>query len=191
MKIKRNGLLCVVAMFAMLFVAVLLIVNTHMPKIDTVNINDFAKTIQEGASDDVIESMKKEYNLDYYYVDDELVIYNNAQSAFSSAQIYALTIIIFTIIVAIAFLLFYIFYVNTYVIRPFNKLREFAGSVARGNLDAPLLMDKQNVFGAFTESFDIMREELAKAKENERIANESKKELVLSLIHIYEPTRPY
>ena len=44
-------------------------------------------------------------------------------------------------------------------------------------------MDKSNLFGAFTESFDIMREKLKIARENERQANESKKELVASLSH--------
>jgi signal transduction histidine kinase len=55
--------------------------------------------------------------------------------------------------------------------------------VAEGKLDIPLEMDKGNIFGAFTESFDLMRDELAKARENERIANQSKKELVASLSH--------
>jgi signal transduction histidine kinase len=55
--------------------------------------------------------------------------------------------------------------------------------VAAGELDFPLEMDKGNQFGAFTESFDLMRDELAKARENERLANESKKELVASLSH--------
>ena len=56
-------------------------------------------------------------------------------------------------------------------------------SIALGNLDMELEMDKHNIFGAFTESFDIMREELKKARENERKAAESKKQLVASLSH--------
>ncbi|CAK4840667.1 unnamed protein product [Aphanomyces euteiches] len=44
-------------------------------------------------------------------------------------------------------------------------------------------MDKNNPFGAFTESFDIMREELAAARQSEYEANRSKKELVASLSH--------
>ena len=44
-------------------------------------------------------------------------------------------------------------------------------------------MDKENAFGAFTESFDLMRTELITAKENEYKANTSKKELVVSLSH--------
>jgi len=62
-------------------------------------------------------------------------------------------------------------------------LERFAAKVAVGDLDAPLEMDRENRFGAFTESFDIMREELAQARENERLANISKKELVASLSH--------
>jgi signal transduction histidine kinase len=44
-------------------------------------------------------------------------------------------------------------------------------------------MDRHGRFGAFTESFDLMREELKKARENERNADRSKKELVASLSH--------
>jgi signal transduction histidine kinase len=44
-------------------------------------------------------------------------------------------------------------------------------------------MQKDNYFGAFTESFDILREELKKARESEYQANRSKKELVASLSH--------
>lgn len=66
---------------------------------------------------------------------------------------------------------------------PFKKMQLFAANVAKGNLDAPLYMTKGNYFGAFTESFDIMREELKRAKENEYKANVSKKELVAELSH--------
>ena len=68
-------------------------------------------------------------------------------------------------------------------IKPFSELRQFAGEVARGNLDMSLSMTKENYFGAFTESFDIMREELKRAKEKAYQANISKKELVAELSH--------
>ena len=74
-------------------------------------------------------------------------------------------------------------YLNKRIILPFEKLKKFAMSIALGNLDMELEMDKHNIFGAFTESFDIMREELKKARENERKAAESKKQLVASLSH--------
>ena len=69
------------------------------------------------------------------------------------------------------------------ILRPFRKLERFASRVAAGDLEAPLEMDRQNRFGAFSESFDLMREQLARARENERLANVRKKELVASLSH--------
>ena len=78
--------------------------------------------------------------------------------------------------------LFVIYWYKT-MIRPFRKLEKFAAHVAAGDLDTSLAMDRQNRFGAFSESFDIMREQLAIARENERRANISKKELVASLSH--------
>jgi len=69
------------------------------------------------------------------------------------------------------------------ILLPFKKLEFFATSVASGDLSLPLLMDYKNRFGAFSESFDLMREQLAISRENERQANISKKELVASLSH--------
>lgn len=69
------------------------------------------------------------------------------------------------------------------LVRPFSKLQVFARNIALGQLDSPLQMDRSNWFGAFTESFDIMREELAAAKQSEYEANRSKKELVATLSH--------
>lgn len=74
--------------------------------------------------------------------------------------------------------LIYYFY-----IRPFQKLKHFAENIAKGNLDVPLSINQNNYFGVFTESFDLMREELKTARENEYQANVSKKELVAELSH--------
>lgn len=68
-------------------------------------------------------------------------------------------------------------------IRPFRVLEKFSTEIAKGNLDFKLPMEKRNMFGAFTESFDIMREELKNAREREYQANISKKELVAELSH--------
>lgn len=74
-------------------------------------------------------------------------------------------------------------YLRHKLIWPFRKLDAFARRVASGSLDVPLEMDRQNLFGPFTESFDLMRTELLRAKENEYRADRSKKELVASLSH--------
>ena len=74
-------------------------------------------------------------------------------------------------------------YWNRVLIRPFEKLRAFARRIAAGNLDVPLTMDRQNIFGAFTESFDLMRTELKRAQIAEAEASAGKKELIANLSH--------
>lgn len=74
-------------------------------------------------------------------------------------------------------------YVDMKVIRPFKKLNTFATRVAEGNLDLPLTMDKEHVFGEFTEAFDLMRFELKKARAAEKKASDDKKEVIAKLSH--------
>lgn len=77
---------------------------------------------------------------------------------------------------------------NAYI-RPFHRLEVFSAQIAKGNLDIPLPMQHYNFFGVFTESFDLMREELKKAREKEYQAARSKRELVAELSHdIKTPT---
>ncbi|WP_050741840.1 HAMP domain-containing sensor histidine kinase [Acetobacterium bakii] len=73
--------------------------------------------------------------------------------------------------------------VYVWVLRPFAVMQQFAGKIADGDLEFRLPMDRGNYFGAFTESFDLMREELKKARQGEYLANISKKELVAELSH--------
>lgn len=77
----------------------------------------------------------------------------------------------------------YVLYLNRVMVKPFAKLKSFAIRVASGDFDVPLKMDRKNMFGAFTESFDIMRHELIKSRESEAAANLGKKELVAKLSH--------
>lgn len=74
-------------------------------------------------------------------------------------------------------------YLNRNVITPFRKMHSFAGRVAEGRLDEPLAMDRDNLFGAFSESFDIMREELSASKQRELALQKKERELVASLSH--------
>jgi len=69
------------------------------------------------------------------------------------------------------------------VVDPFRKLKNFAVRVAGGDLETPLEMDRENIFGAFTESFDIMREELKASRKREEAAVKSRKELIAELSH--------
>ena len=74
-------------------------------------------------------------------------------------------------------------YLNRNVITPFKRMQSFAGKVAEGRLDEPLAMDRDNLFGAFSESFDIMREELSASKQRELELQKKERELVASLSH--------
>lgn len=69
------------------------------------------------------------------------------------------------------------------MIRPFERLQRFSLQTAKGNLDFPLPVQKQDFFGVYAESIDLMREELKRARESEDQANRSKKELVAELSH--------
>ena len=92
---------------------------------------------------------------------------------------------IILVISCIQLLSFIIYYILSYVylIKPFKKMKDFATRVSAGNLDIPLDMDRNNNFGAFTESFDIMRHEIKESRKKEKEAIEAKKELVAKLSH--------
>ena len=74
-------------------------------------------------------------------------------------------------------------YLNRNVITPFRRMQALAGRIAEGRLDESLEMDRDNLFGAFTESFDIMREELSASKMRELELQKKERELVASLSH--------
>ena len=79
-------------------------------------------------------------------------------------------------------MIWFIYFRKT-ILKPFKNLNQFAERVAQGNLDLPLPMDKGHVFGAFSESFDLMRSELKKARAAEKKASDDKKEMVAKLSH--------
>ena len=91
-------------------------------------------------------------------------------------------LIVISILQVVLLVLWYIYYRRT-ILRPFKDLNQFAERVAQGNLDLPLPMDKGHVFGAFSESFDLMRAELKKARAAEKKASDDKKEMVAKLSH--------
>lgn len=113
----------------------------------------------------------------------KLIVYNNDGQIFSVEKQTAICAVILVMLLQFGLCAGYFFCIQCKVMKPFHKLKGFAERVAEGNLDIPLEMDRQNLFGAFTESFDIMRSELKRARIAEAMANESKKELVAKLSH--------
>lgn len=74
-------------------------------------------------------------------------------------------------------------FIRIRIIGPFRHMQKFADHIAQGNLDEPLLIEKHNIFGSFTESFDLMREELRAARTREDEIKLREKELTASLSH--------
>ncbi len=88
---------------------------------------------------------------------------------------------LFIVITILGYLV--ILYLNLRVFAPFKELNLYTSEIAKGNFDIPLPIHKGNIFRSYTESFDMMRGELKRARENEYLANMSKKELVAELSH--------
>lgn len=113
----------------------------------------------------------------------KVIIYNDGAQTLQSQKQTAIIVLSVAILISSGICIGYAVYMYVTMIRPFRKLKGFAERIAGGNLDIPLEMDKRNLFGAFTESFDIMRSELKKARIAKAQAQQSKKELVAKLSH--------
>lgn len=113
----------------------------------------------------------------------KIIVHNDDQAIIENSKRRLVVVMMSTFLAMAALCIVYVLFLHHSVWKPFRRLQSFAVQVARGNLNIPLTMDKNNLFGAFTESFDIMREELAAARQSEYEANRSKKELVASLSH--------
>ena len=141
--------------------------------------DDIAKSISSATSDyDVIRNIEVDGKVSGY-----LIVHNPKAELEKQTNmkiaLFVMSLILLTVVVSV---LYYV-YLKRRVLDPFKKLKGFAVRVAGGNLDTPLEMDKGNVFGPFTESFDIMREELKASREREEKAVKSRKELVAQLSH--------
>lgn len=113
----------------------------------------------------------------------KILIENQTNKLLNNTKGYIIIVIV--VISTIQFLIFisYFYHMDKTLVKPFNELSGFATRVAQGNLDIPLSMDRKHVFGSFTESFDLMRSELKKARIAEKKANDDKKEIIAKLSH--------
>lgn len=85
--------------------------------------------------------------------------------------------------VSFVFLIVVSLYIYFTVLRPFDKLKAFADSIAKGNFDVPLKYERTNYFGKFTWAFDSMRNEITKARQCEKEAVENNKTVIATLSH--------
>lgn len=208
MKIKKIFVGILALLLCMYAIAIMLIGRVEDEKLDISQINITSQEINEKYSNGQQIHSTKEYEI--IYCDDELYLSKFVQAMNDNAIIMDLMrgeklkgkiifprsmrtekssqkqlyIILSAVFGGIMLLLVASYcYVYHYILKPFATMKVFARKVASGDLDFPINMDKKNYFGAFTESFDLMREELKRAKQGEYEANRSKKELVASLSH--------
>lgn len=113
----------------------------------------------------------------------KVLFHNDTQDRIEKNQrAIAVTILVISAVQAVI-IIAYVIYLKKTIVKPFDELSGFAERVAGGNLDIPLPMDKKHTFGAFTEAFDIMRDEIKKSRAAEKAANDAKKEMVAKLSH--------
>ena len=121
------------------------------------------------------------------YSDEELHIYKEVWEGINLSIKEQEQQTVTRIIILWAFLfaggLFFLFMIWLKELRPIRELQGLAQEIARGNLDVPLPMRRGGFYGGFTESFDLMREELKHSKERELEAEHAKRELVAELSH--------
>ena len=103
-------------------------------------------------------------------------VINQAQEAFSRS-----VLIVFLLLAALIVAAMLTLHIN--VVRPFWRLEAFAHKISVGKFDEPLPMDRRNVFGLFTQTFDVMRASLLEARQKQFIAERAQKELIASLNH--------
>jgi len=113
----------------------------------------------------------------------KVIFWNDMENQLESQRETRQLLLVLTLLGIVGVCAVFLARVYVTILRPFNNMQDFARRIALGELDVPLVMDKHNTFGAFTESFDLMREELRIARENERAAIQAKRELVASLSH--------
>ena len=113
----------------------------------------------------------------------KLIIYNDDVLMLQSEKQTIIFAVAAAILLQLGICAGYFCYLRRTVVIPFHKLERFAQRVAEGNLDIPLEMDRHNLFGAFTESFDLMRSQLKQARLAEAKAAAAEKELVAKLSH--------
>ena len=154
------------------------------------NVNNIlysSSSIKDEANLTMEEAIKNRYPYSYVIIDNQVVgcviMIDSGEEMYMSMRnrvflgfgMCGLTILLGAVLLGL--------YIQKNIIVPFKQMKDFAGKVAEGKLDEPLLMEKNNMFGVFSESFDIMREELAESRKREQLLQRKEKELVASLSH--------
>ena len=137
-----------------------------------VDINEVKQLITAGDTEGAVSAL------------DEMVLEND--TLYGSNEVstrIALTAVWLVVAVSILITITLMLYIYFRILRPFEKLKNYATEVSKGNMDVPLEMDKENYFGDFTWAFDDMRKEIIKARRAEKNAVENNKTVIATLSH--------
>ena len=86
-------------------------------------------------------------------------------------------------VVSVLFFILAFGYIYIAILKPFDKMKDFAVQIAAGDFSVPLQYQRSNYFGEFTWAFDSMRNELIKLRANEKEAIENNKTVIATLSH--------
>lgn len=86
-------------------------------------------------------------------------------------------------VVSVLFFFLAFGYIYLAILRPFEKMKDFAVKISAGDFDVPLKYQRSNYFGDFTWAFDSMRKEITKARICEREAIDNNKTVIATLSH--------
>ena len=84
---------------------------------------------------------------------------------------------------AVLFVIIAYAYVYVRILKPFERMHDFAANVAAGDLDTELKQERGQYFGEFTWAFDSMRSEIKKARKSEAESIENNKTVIAALSH--------
>ena len=121
------------------------------------------------------------------YTDEQLQIYKQIWNVMSGAteqyqgQVFRYVVMLWGIMLLVGYFLLFCIYQSE--IRPVLELQRYATEIAKGNLDVKLPMHKNSSFIGFTESFDLMREELKASRQREMEAENAKRQMAAELSH--------
>jgi len=211
--LKNKLLIIIIILTLGVFSAIVaILLNQELAQVDMVALNEIRMEVENNSADftnlvienfeiivinfngnilynnHAMQSKSYEHWLNWAIQNDKIMLEFSGGRIFVTRPIdnnIAITIILIAVLTTLIIIIYILHNIYCYrtIYKPFINLKAFAIELANGNLDSPLLMDKNNTFGAFSESFDILRAELKTAKEKEAALEGSKKELIAQLSH--------
>jgi signal transduction histidine kinase len=137
---------------------------------------DLNEIIQLSEREDEESQKKLEQSVDRFRT--ELI---NAQSGSNKEEEQNTLYLLYGL--CLSFLLLVFAYVYIVILKPFDKLQNFAQEISKGNFEINLKYERTNYFGAFTWAFDHMRREIIKARACEKEAIDNNKTVIATLSH--------